>query len=123
MKSSGFSTKKEIINDINVIYINGYLDAHTAPILEEILKNIVDSKNYKIIINFKDLDYISSAGLGVFMGYIEECRENSGDIKMCELPKNVFTIFELLGFPLLFDIDENITDSISKFEKMDSNVN
>ncbi len=123
MKKSNFNASVEIKNDIHIIYVKGYLDAHTAPFLEKTINEIIKSGNFKIIVNFKDLNYISSAGLGVFMGFIEECRDNKGDIKMCELQKNVYTIFDLLGFPLLYDIDKEMTASINKFENPDSNIN
>jgi anti-sigma B factor antagonist len=49
--------------------------------------------NLSIIVNFKDLDYISSAGLGVFMVFIEEIRSGGGDIKLVEMkPKGIHRV-------------------------------
>ena len=71
---------------------------------------------YKIIVDFENLDYISSAGLGVFMSQIEEIRENKGDLKLCNMQHKVYSVFELLGFPMLFEICDNINECIKKFE-------
>ncbi len=109
--------KNEQIDGISIVYVNGYLDAHTAPILEEKLEELTKSGFFKILVNFSELSYISSAGLGVFMGFIEECREQGGDIKMCQMQENVYTIFDLLGFPLLFDIGKDQQSMILKFEE------
>lgn len=105
-------TKKT--DDIQFIYLNGYLDAHTAPKLEETFQQIIGKGDYKILVNFSDLDYISSAGLGVFMAFIEDVRNNGGDIKLAAMKEKVFSVFDLLGFPMLFDIDKNEQDAFSK---------
>ncbi|HPG40939.1 MAG TPA: STAS domain-containing protein [bacterium] len=101
--------------DISVLYISGFLDAHTAPELEEAIQKLIDGQRYKLVINFKDLSYISSAGLGVFMGFIEQIREHSGDIKMSNMTPKIFRVFDLLGFPTLYDIVEDETLAIIKF--------
>ena len=96
-----FSTSTKDAGDINVIYLKGYLDAHTAPVLENTFSDLIDKSKYSIVVNFKDLAYISSAGLGVFMAFIEKIRENSGDIKLAGMSDKVYNIFDLLGFPLI----------------------
>jgi anti-sigma B factor antagonist len=100
---------------IHVLDLKGYLDAHTAPDLEKAFQNLLDEKKYKIIVNCKDLTYISSAGLGVFMAYIEDVRKNQGDIKLSNMSAKVFNVFDLLGFPLLYDITKDETEAIGKF--------
>lgn len=56
--------------------------------------------------NLKELNYVRSAGLGVFMAFVEEICSNNGDIKFGELSPNIFTIFDLLGLPHIFDFVE-----------------
>jgi anti-sigma B factor antagonist len=99
----------------HVLDLLGYLDAHTAPILEEAFQKMIGDGKFRIIVNCRDLTYISSAGLGVFMAYIEDVRANSGDIKMSNMSPKVFNIFDLLGFPMLYDIVNDERDAIAKF--------
>ncbi|MCX6153962.1 MAG: STAS domain-containing protein [Candidatus Kapabacteria bacterium] len=101
--------------DINCIELSGYLDAHTAPQLEDEIHDLVKSGKNKIIVNFNNLDYISSAGLGVFMAFIEDVRFSGGDIKLSSMRPKVFSVFDLLGFPVLFDIVQNDEAAIEKF--------
>lgn len=112
-----FSASVEINGDVNIIYLNGYLDAHTAPDLEGIFSNLIEQGRYKLVVNFKDLAYISSAGLGVFMAYVEKIRENNGDIKLAEMSDKVFNIFDLLGFPLLYEIFKTESEAIEKYNE------
>ena len=69
-------------------------------------KKCVDEGKIHLIVDGHGLDYISSAGLGVFMAYIEEIRTLNGDIKICALKPKVFGVFDLLGFPRIYHIVE-----------------
>lgn len=102
---------------VNVIELKGYLDAHTAPELETEFNRLIDDDNFKIVVNFTDLKYISSAGLGVFMAYVETMRENSGDIKFSNLKEDVFNIFDLLGFPVLYEFFSDEKEAIDKYSE------
>jgi anti-sigma B factor antagonist len=112
-----FSTAVKDQGSISVVYLNGYLDAHTASMLENNFSDLISKDKFKIVVNFKDLIYISSAGLGVFMAFIEKIRENSGDIKLTTMSDKVFNIFDLLGFPLLYEIYNSEDEAIKKFEE------
>jgi len=112
-----FEVDRREDSDITILYIKGYLDAHTAPKLEKEFQNLISEQKYKIVVNFKELNYISSAGLGVFMGFIETVREGNGDIKLAEMNPKIFRVFDLLGFPTLYDILENELDAKEKFAK------
>jgi len=103
---------------VSIIDLNGYLDAHTAPELESAFTRLIEEKRYNIVVNFSELSYISSAGLGVFMAYVEAVRENDGDIKFCSMTPKVFSIFDLLGFPLLYEFFENEADAVQKYSTM-----
>jgi anti-sigma B factor antagonist len=110
-----FSTSVIEKGDVSIINLTGYLDAHTAPVLENNFSELIDKNQFKIVVNFSDLAYISSAGLGVFMAYIEKIRENNGDIKLSSMNDKVYNIFDLLGFPLLYEIFKAEDEAINKF--------
>ena len=69
-----FSTSIIDKEGVNIIYLKGYLDAHTAPALEDNFTELIDNNKFRIVVNFSQLEYISSAGLGVFMAYITRQR-------------------------------------------------
>lgn len=101
--------------NITILDLNGFLDAHTSVELEKCFEEIISKENYKIIVNFEKLSYISSAGLGVFMAFIEAARDNSGDIKLCAMSDKIYNIFDMLGFPILFEIYKEQKSAIEKF--------
>lgn len=112
-----FNTSVTEQGEISKVYLKGFLDAHTAPSLESTFQNLIDKNKYAIVVNFQDLAYISSAGLGVFMAFIEKVRENNGDIKLSSMSEKVYNIFDLLGFPLLYDIFKTEEEAVQKFKE------
>lgn len=104
---------------VSVIDVKGYLDAHTAPELENVFNRLLDDKQFRVVVNFDGLKYISSAGLGVFMAYVETMRENKGDIKFSNMKENVYNIFDLLGFPILYEFYKDEKEALQKFDMLD----
>lgn len=101
---------------VSVIDLKGYLDAHTATDLETAFQKLLSDRKYNIVVNCKDLSYISSAGLGVFMAFIEDVRKNNGDIKLSNMSPKVYNVFDLLGFPILYEIYKDEQEAIVKFK-------
>ncbi|MBX7220126.1 MAG: STAS domain-containing protein [Blastocatellia bacterium] len=99
----------------SLISIGGHLDAHTAPEFETAIQTAVDGGQFQVIVDCTNLSYISSAGLGVFMSFIEEVREQGGDIKICGLVPKVRQVFDLLGFPDIFDLVDDVAAAVQRF--------
>ncbi|MEM1125855.1 MAG: STAS domain-containing protein [Bacteroidota bacterium] len=114
---SDFSVGFRAIGSVQVLDLKGELDAHTASELEAAIQKCKQDQTTQIVITGEQLKYISSAGLGVFMAYIEEIREQGGDIKIASLQPKVYNVFDLLGFPMLFDIVESEEDAVSMFSE------
>ncbi|HCA43524.1 MAG TPA: anti-sigma factor antagonist [Bacteroidetes bacterium] len=104
-------------NDITILYLDGFLDAHTSGELEKSFEKLIEEKKYKIVVNFDKLSYISSAGLGVFMAYIETMRNNNGDVKLSNMSDKIYNIFDMLGFPILFEIYKEEQTALEKFNQ------
>ena len=104
-------------NDITSLTINGDIDASSSIQLDDSLGAAVDSGTAKILINCAGLNYISSAGLGVFMSYIEDI--NTKNIKMAiyGLNDKVRNVFDILGLDQLLVIvnsEKEATDSVNE---------
>ncbi|MEO1021428.1 MAG: STAS domain-containing protein [Bacteroidota bacterium] len=111
-----FSIAIRQADDVSILEVSGELDAHTASQLENSLKALIDEKRHLIIVNCAKLDYIASAGLGVFMAYIEDVRGLGGDIKLSNMNERVYNVFDLLGFPTLYDILEDELEALESFK-------
>jgi len=110
-----FTIQRSSQDDFTILSLEGYLDAHTAPAFENAVQEEMDAGHKRLIVNCERLNYISSAGLGVFMSFIEEIREGGGDIKICGATPKVLQVFEILGFPALFDLLPDVAAAVKRY--------
>ncbi len=88
--------KKELNGDELKVTVSGRLDTTTAPTLEEELKSSIDGIK-KLVIDFKDLEYISSAGLRVLL-VMQRIMNKQGEMLVTDVNETVMDIFEVTGF-------------------------
>ena len=100
---------------LSIITLEGFVDAHTAPQFESAVQTEIEAGRTRIIVDCARLNYISSAGLGVFMSFIEEVRELGGDIKICGLVPKVRHTFDILGFQDIFEMLDDLSSSMQRF--------
>ena len=110
-----FAVTRSSEGDLAVLSLAGYLDAHTAPEFERAIQAEIDAGRVRLIVDAAQLKYISSAGLGVFMSFIEEVREKGGDIKICGLVPKVRQIFDILGFQAIYDMVDSRAAAVQRF--------
>jgi len=96
--------KEEKINSFTVVSVKGKLDASNSARLEEKLLSILDKNEENILINLKELDYISSSGLRVLLFTAKKIKELKGKFLLCELAPHIKEIFEIAGFTAIFTI-------------------
>ncbi|MBL0158047.1 MAG: STAS domain-containing protein [Bryobacterales bacterium] len=113
--ANNFQIERSDEGGIRILALDGYLDAHTAPQFENAIHDEMQAGHQRMVVDCARLTYISSAGLGVFMSFIEELREIGGDIKLAAITPKVYQVFEVLGFPALFDILDTTQAAVAKF--------
>ena len=94
----------ETDNEYYVIKIDGDVDASSSIFLDEAIEEAVNKGQKKIIIDGQNLNYISSAGLGVFMSRIQEFENNNISLVICGLKEKVKNVFQILGLDQLIQI-------------------
>ena len=102
-------------NDISVVRVDGVVDTMTASELERVMNTLIEQKRYRIIIDLAGVDYISSAGWGIFISNIREIKANAGDIKLARMIPSVYEIFELLEFDSILKAYDNIEKAKIEF--------
>ncbi len=90
--------------DIHFISVNGDLDASSSIMLDKAIKDALAQNIKTIIVDCTHLNYISSAGLGVFMSYIEEFETNGVQLVIYGLSEKVKNVFKILGLDQLLNI-------------------
>ncbi len=83
---------------LSILRVDGVVDTMTASELEKVMNSLLLQKHYRIVVDLAGVDYISSAGWGIFVSNIREVRANRGDIKLARMMPSVYEVFELLEF-------------------------
>ena len=87
-----------------LIAIEGDVDASSSIHLDEALQQAFQSAATKILVDCQGLHYISSAGLGVFMSYIQELDITDKKMALFNMSEKVYKVFEILGLHQLLTI-------------------
>ncbi|MBN2072191.1 MAG: STAS domain-containing protein [Candidatus Krumholzibacteriota bacterium] len=108
-------SRSEINPDISIISARGYVDTTTSAELEESLKRLLRKGRYDIVIDLKEVNYISSAGWGIFISEIKEIRENGGDLKLAAMTGDVYEVFELLEFQTILESYDSVEEAVLSY--------
>ncbi len=101
--------------EISVVRVDGVIDTMTSSELEKVMSSLMERSRYNIIIDLGGVDYISSAGWGIFISNIREIRQHSGDLKLARMIPNVYEIYELLEFDSILKAYENVEKAKADF--------
>jgi len=107
-------------NHISIIKVGGYIDTTTSSELERALDSLLKQGRFFIIVDLGNVDYISSAGWGIFISEIKSIRENGGDLKLVRMVPDVYEIFELLEFHHILDVYDTVDEAVNKFETLEA---
>jgi anti-sigma B factor antagonist len=89
------------------VSVSGEIDAYTAPKLREELLPLAEGENKVITVNLKDVTYMDSTGLGVFVGLFKQLNRNEGELRLVELSERLKRLFELTGLSKIMNIAED----------------
>lgn len=100
--------------NIMILKLKGRMDALTVANFEDIaLKIPQDESVLGIVIDFKDLEYISSAGLRGLLKLAKNCRSSNKKLVCCCLGKEVSEVFRISGFNMLIKLCSNLDEALA----------
>ncbi|MCD4818482.1 MAG: STAS domain-containing protein [Candidatus Cloacimonetes bacterium] len=120
--------KNEIRQGINIISLNGRLDSFSSQEIGEKFDSFINSGSYKFIIDFSDLNYLSSAGIRILLQLKKSCTKLNGDVKLTNVSPYVLNVLKISGFLNIFSVYENVDIALKSYfiennsEKNDSNT-
>jgi anti-sigma B factor antagonist len=97
----------------DLMEITGRIDSYTAPKVEQALQALITDEHYNIVIDMKDVTYLSSSGILVFVNIQRRFqRQNRGRLVFSGTNELVYTSFELAGFHRLFDFFNDVVSAV-----------
>lgn len=106
---------EERCDDVVILSLQGLVDSGTSQQMEERIGRLVAEGIVKIIVDLGRVEYISSAGWGIFVGEIKGVRRRNGDIKLAAMRPDVREVFDLLEFDTLLTPYESREQALADF--------
>jgi len=103
--SSELRFAEEKTGDVIKITLSGEVDIYTSQSLKDKLYNIIDANRSDLRIDCKDLNYIDSTGLGIFVGTLKKSKQYGKNIYIVNLKDNIKKLFTITGLDKLFIIE------------------
>ncbi|MCX7966468.1 MAG: STAS domain-containing protein [Syntrophorhabdaceae bacterium] len=105
--------KTRVEKAATVVTVKGRIDGVTAPQLENDLLELISRGVRRLIVNFEELDYISSAGLRTVLTVAKKLKSEQGSICFTGLKGAVEEVFKISGFYSLFKIYDSDASALS----------
>ena len=103
------------LGDVRAIRISGNLDTQTSPVAQKQLIQLIDSGATKILIDFENLNYISSTGLRMLLVAHSRLEGTSGQLRICNPNTMVQEVFETSGFSEIFAVYRSQAEALDGF--------
>jgi anti-sigma B factor antagonist len=95
---------KILIYDTPVLNVSGKIDAVTSKQLESAIDELLKTEATMMLLDLREVEYVSSSGLRVLMVAKEKLRQRQGDLRLASLQPLVREVFEITGLKQLFSI-------------------
>lgn len=100
---------------VTIVAPSGRIDTTTSGLLEEAFRRSVDAGARSLLVDLEQVDYISSAGLRVFLVLAKRMRDLQGRLVLCGMTGPVRQVFQLAGFLPLFRVERSQDAALSSF--------
>lgn len=104
---------EERLDQVTALSVRGRIDSTTAAQFGQKLESFVAASSGRLVVDFRDLDYISSAGFRVLLVAAKRADETGSRIVLCGLSSKVRQLFDVGGFLDLFSIEATRDDAVA----------
>jgi anti-sigma B factor antagonist len=105
------------INGTNVLQLIGRFDAYAASDVEELLRKMNLVHAPRVIVNLAQVDFIDSTALAALVIGMKRCRQQQGDLTLCNIQKPIHTIFALTRLDKIFTITDTQEEALAQIQK------
>ena len=98
--------------NVTILKAEGKLDSMSSPELDKRLASMVESGTRKIVLDLSNLDYVSSAGLRVFLSAAKRLKQAQGKLELANLSAQVKQIFDIAGFETILPVFKTVNDAV-----------
>ncbi|PJD97869.1 MAG: anti-anti-sigma factor [Parachlamydia sp.] len=102
-------------HDILILHVKGRLDALSSPKAEKIVFDWINEGNLKLLLNFSQVEYLSSAGMRMLLSTSKKLKASKGKLVLCAVTSNVMDVLKMSGFDRVLDIAKSQEEGVFHF--------
>ncbi len=91
-------------------------EANIQEIGDELTQLVTKDHRIKLLLNFENVEYLSSAALGKLISLHKRVREHSGQLKLCSIRPEIYEVFKITKLNLLFEIYDDEELALKTFK-------
>ena len=107
--------KREKINHINVLYMEGSLTVATAQDVFSQIVSLLEEGETEFLLHLSSVDFIDSTGLGTVVRLSKRVREAKGKLNLAEPQLKIREMFELTRLDKILPIYETQEEALRGF--------
>jgi anti-sigma B factor antagonist len=100
---------------ITIVYISGRFDSYEIPNIQPWFDQQTGGNQPRVVVNLAEVDFIDSSALALLVKGMKRCRQQNGDLVICELQQPVKIIFELTRLDRAFYLFETQPQAVRYF--------
>jgi len=91
-------------------------EANIQEIGDELVQLVTKGHRIKLLLNFENVEYLSSAALGKLISLHKRVREQNGELKLCSIRPEIYEVFKITKLNLLFEIYDDEELALKTFK-------
>jgi anti-sigma B factor antagonist len=100
---------------VTIVYFFGKMDTGTSPEAEKYVNRLLDDSDTNILMNFEELDFISSTGLRVILATGKKLTGSNGKLTICSPNITVNDVLNMSGFNRMFGVYETEKEALESY--------
>lgn len=108
--------REDVVGDITILEVKGRIDSTTAPALGEKLTGTLAAPRRRLVLDLRQLEYISSAGFRILLLAAKRAEEAGSRFVLCGVSGKVRQLFDLGGFLDLFPISASREEGMTAIQ-------
>lgn len=107
-------------NDVVVVKVTGEITFENSDILRDKFDELCEQGKNQMVIDLENLQYMSSAGMGVLVHGVKKTRKGNGDLRLCNLNSKMRRIFMITQFNHHFQVFKSVDEALESFKSESS---
>ncbi len=111
------SVSKSKKDDIVVLKIKGGIHHIDTPSFEKELVSVIEERNYKIVLDLTQTEYLCSSSLGVLISLERKIKRKGGDIRLVIIKAEILKVLQITLLNKVFRIFSSLEEAIKSFNE------